>query len=376
MGKPRKVRVSFRKNRQVRRRQRDLTRQYDEGDVESLEPDAKEQVRAKGDVSRKRTVLLDEGGELAIDQSTALRGRVLMTHGLHCFVGTPDGVVWKCYTRRLLRTMQCDERSPVVTGDWAWFRPAPGNEGLILRVETRSHALKRAYRHREQVIAANVDQALIVCSFVEPDLKRNLIDRYLVSAAMGGLASVVCLNKADLVEVHVYQSVIGLYSQLGYRVVMTSAQTGQGLDQLREWLTGRETVIVGQSGVGKSSLLNALEPEFQLRVRDVSESSRKGRHTTTATRLLGLSGGGSVLDTPGVRQFDLWKVESGEIEAYFPELHAFTPHCRFPGCLHLDEADCAVRSAVADRLISYSRYESYTRLCNPQAPRRAGRAAP
>lgn len=366
MVKPRKVRVSFRKNREGRRRQRGLTRQYEEGDEESLDPEAKEQVRAKGDVSRKRTVLLDEAGGLVIDESTAVRGRVLMTHGLHCFVGTPDGNVRKCYTRRLLRTMQTDERSPIATGDWVWLRPAPDNEGMILRVEPRGQVLTRAYRNREQVIAANIEQALIVCSLLQPDLKQNLMDRYLVSAAIGGLDSVLCLNKADLVETHQFQPVVGLYSQLGYRVVLTSARTGQGIVQLREWLAGKETVIVGQSGVGKSSLLNALEPSFQLRVRGVSESSQKGRHTTTATRLLGLTGGGSVLDTPGVRQFDLWKIESGLIEAYFPELHAFTPHCRFRGCLHLDEEECAVRSAVADRLISYSRYESYTRLCRPE----------
>jgi ribosome biogenesis GTPase len=201
----------------------------------------------------------------------------------------------------------------------------------------------------------------------EPDLKRNLIDRYLVSAGMGELQPVICLNKVDLVTPQAAAPLVGLYAQLGYPIVLTSSTSGFGADNLSQLLKGRETVIVGQSGVGKSSLINLLEPTHRLRIGHVSESTQKGRHTTTSAQLLTLSGGGTVIDTPGVRQFDLWQIQSGDVEKYFREFRPFTAHCRFPGCLHLDEQECAVRSAVADRMISYGRYESYVRICTQGA---------
>jgi ribosome biogenesis GTPase len=373
---PRKLRVPFRKNRDHRRREPDFRRSFLEGDPDADDALPVERVRAKGDLSRKRTVLVDEEGRLAVDESQAVRGRVVTPHGLFCFVGTPDGRIHKCYTRRLLKTLARNERSAIASGDWVWFRPAPGGagEGWILRVEPRSRVLTRAYRNREQVIAANVDQVLVVAAVAEPELKRNLIDRYLVSAAMGGVDAVICLNKVDLVDPSRLQPLIGLYSQLGYRIVATSAATGSGVEALRALLLGRETVVVGQSGVGKSSLLNALAPSFHLRVRDVSASTGKGRHATTHAQLLGFPGGGAVVDTPGVRQFELWQVESGDVEMYFREFRAFTTHCRFRGCLHLDEDECAVRSAVADRMISFGRYDSYTRICRPEDPKGGGDA--
>lgn len=364
--KKRKVRVQFRKNRQARRRQGDLTRNFHE-DPEGEEAKGGETVRAKGDLSRKRTIIVDESGSLAGGEAGAVRGRVIMPHGLYCLVATDAGEIVKCYTRRLLKSMEQESRNVIAPGDWVWFRSADAGEGLILRVEPRKQSLSRAYRHRVQVIAANVEQVLIVCALAEPEFKRNLIDRYLLCAGLGGIRPIVCLNKADLVEGWRWQPVIGLYSQIGIPTLVTSVTSGQGMDTLRRLLAGKETVIVGQSGVGKSSLLNSLEPRYHLRVGNVSVGSQKGRHTTTAGQLLALSGGGSVIDTPGIRQLDLWKVESGDVEKFFPEFRPFTSHCRFPGCLHLDEEECAVRSAVADRMISYGRYESYLRLCTQGA---------
>ncbi|MBX9655097.1 ribosome small subunit-dependent GTPase A [bacterium] len=364
--RPKKVRVQFQKNRVTRRREGDLTRYYEQAG-EDEETVGSESVRAKGELSRKRTVHVEEDGSLAIDESNAVRGRVMAPHGLFCYVATTDGRIVKCYTRRLLKSLERDSRNVIASGDWVWFRPAHGNEGLILRVEPRQKVLTRAYRQREQLIAANVDQILIVCALAEPEFKRNLIDRYLVSAGIGGLKALICLNKADLVDPWRIQPVLGLYSQLGYSIVLTSARNGWGVDRLRGMLRGKETVIVGQSGVGKSSLLNALNPDLHLRVGDVSEWTKKGKHTTTTAQLLSLADGGSVIDTPGIRQFDVWKVESGDVEKFFPEFHPFTTHCRFPGCLHLDETECAVRSAVADRMISFNRYDSYVRICTQGA---------
>src|SRR5690606_11987397 len=152
---------------------------------------------------------------------------------------------------------------------------------------------------------------------------------------------------------------IGLYSQLGYRVLLTSAQTGKGIDELKAQLEGRQTVVVGQSGVGKSSLLNSLEPAFHLKVADVSKASQKGRHTTTTAQLLGLSCGGTVIDTPGIRQFSLWDIIPEEVERFFIEMGSFAAHCKFSGCTHTHEDECAVKDAVHFGYIAQCRYDSY-----------------
>ena len=219
--------------------------------------------------------------------------------------------------------------------------------------------LTRASRRREHVLVANIDQLVIVMSLVEPALKPHLIDRYVAAALKGGLAPVVCLNKADLADPVALQPLIGAYSQQGIPAVLTSAVTGYGVDRLRELLRDRATVFSGQSGVGKSSLLNAVQPELGLRVREVSESTQKGRHTTTTSELIRLETGGWVVDTPGIRQFQLWDTRPEEVEGYFREFAPFVALCGFPDCTHTHEANCAVKSAVARRLLSERRYQSY-----------------
>ena len=175
----------------------------------------------------------------------------------------------------------------------------------------------------------------------------------------GGLTPVVCLNKADLVDVAEYQPLIGAYSQLGITTILTSARTGYGIERLRQQLAGRATVFSGQSGVGKSSLLNAVQPELALRVKTVSEKTQKGSHTTTAAELIRLDFGGWVVDTPGVRQLQLWDTRPEEVEGYFREFHAYVPLCGFPDCTHTHETKCAVLAAVQRRHISPRRYQSY-----------------
>jgi ribosome biogenesis GTPase len=262
----------------------------------------------------------------------------------------------------VLRTLVTDERNIVATGDRVWVLPALGDEGVIERVEARHGLLTRASRGREHVLVANVDQVVIVMALAEPDLKPHLIDRYLASAEQGGIAPLICLNKADLVDPVACQPLIGLYSQLGIPTVLTSATTGQGISRLRGRLRGRQTVFAGQSGVGKSSLLNAVQPGLGLRVREVSETTQKGRHTTTTAELIKLEFGGWVVDTPGIRQFQLWDIIPEEVEGFFPEFRPYVPLCVYPDCSHTHEDRCAVKRAVARRQISASRYHSYLGL--------------
>ena len=371
MAKKKKVRVAFRKNRQKRTRANDMTKGYDEADPSSPEPASNERVKAKGDLSRHRTVMQevpeaganpDDAPKLAIDLTTCKPGRVVRIHGLISVV-QPDGDVpeIRCNVRRILKTMSIDGRNVVAVGDRVWFRPV-GDEGMIEVVEERKGSITRGYRRREHVIVSNVDQLLIVSALAEPGLKLPLVDRYLISAEKGGVRPIIVLNKSDLVDLAPYQWVIGLYTQLGYETIPTSAANGQGLKRLREILGQGSTAFSGQSGVGKSSLLNAIQPGLNLRVREVSDWTAKGKHTTTAAELIRLKSGGYVVDTPGLRQFELWDVVPGEIEGHFIEFRPYIPHCKFPDCSHIHESECAVRDAVHAGQIHSGRYQSYLKL--------------
>jgi len=391
-NKKKKVRVELRKNRTKPPRENDITRTYKEDatGAEDAHP-ATERVRAKGDISRYRTIVQDEAAaDTAMPAADAgcVRGRVLRVHGLASVVAAEDGRVFRCAVRRLLKSLATDERSVVTTGDVVWVRPAggvdsgqwtvdrkdedtgkellptahsplPTPEGMIERVEPRHGVLTRASRRREHVLVANVDQLVIVMSLVEPDLKPHLIDRYLAAAQQGGLKPILCLNKSDLADPVPLQPLIGAYSQLGVPTLLTSARTGVGIGRLRELLKDRATVFSGQSGVGKSSLLNAIQPGLGLAVKSVSEVNQKGRHTTTYAQLIKLGFGGWVVDTPGVRQLALWDTRPEEVEGYFGEFRPFVPLCSFPDCTHTHETGCAVKDAVARKLVSARRYHSY-----------------
>jgi ribosome biogenesis GTPase len=394
MAKKKKVRVDLRKNRSKPPRQRQWTRGFQEHGFAEEATTSAERVRAKGDLSRRRTIIQEDTGAAgpeavempAVDAAACLPGRVLRVHGLYSIVETDDGRQYRCAVRRLLRTLATDERNIVTTGDRVWIRPAPVAaaeappgadadrappvagpdispttplEGVIERVEPRHGLLTRASRGREHVLVANVDQVVFVVSLVEPELKPHLIDRYLASAAQGGIRPILCLNKADLVDPARYQPLVGLYSQLDVPALLTSATTGVGMPTLCERLRGRQTVFSGQSGVGKSSLLNAIQPGLGLRVREVSDVNQKGKHTTTTGELIRLDLGGWVVDTPGVRQFQLWDMVPEEVEGYFPEFRPFVPLCAYPDCSHTHEDRCAVQRAVYRRQISASRYHSY-----------------
>jgi ribosome biogenesis GTPase len=379
MAKKKKVRVDLRKNRSKPPRDRQWTRGFQEHGYSEEATRSDERIRAKGDLSRRRTIIQDDkvGNQPdmpSVDTGTCLPGRVIRIHGLVSVVETEDGRRYRCAVRRVLRTIATDERNIVTCGDRVWFRTDAGArdpaahgtdlepvelEAVIERVEPRHGLLTRASRKREHVLVANVDQVVFVVSLVEPELKPHLIDRYLASAAKGAVRPILCLNKIDRVDPVDYQPLVGLYSQLGVPTLLTSASTGTGVATLRRWLMGRETVFTGQSGVGKSSLLNAVQPGLGLRVREVSDVNQKGKHTTTTAELIRLDFGGWVVDTPGVRQFELWDTMPEEVEGFFPEFRPFVPLCAYPDCTHTHEDRCAIKRALLRRQITDSRYTSY-----------------
>ena len=376
MSRKKKVRVAFRKNRQKRTRANDLTREYRQG---SPKDSARaERIRAKGELSRHRTIIsevTDTTSETssdeqeaainrAVDLDSCVSGRVIRIHGLVSVVETMDGRIVPCHVRRVLKTLAIDSRNVVTVGDHVWFRPygAGGEGGLIEKVEARRGTISRGYRRTQHVLVANVDLLLIITAFSEPGLKLPLIDRYLISAEGGNVRPVIVMNKSDLVDLAEYQWVIGLYSQLGYETLVTSAKSGEGIAQLRALLDEGTTAVSGQSGVGKSSLLNAVQPGLNLRVREVSDWTLKGKHTTTTAELIRLETGGHVLDTPGLRQFELWGVDPCNVDGCFVEFRPYIPLCKFPDCSHTHENDCAVKDAVHWGQIHFGRYESYLKL--------------
>lgn len=364
-----KIRTEFRKNRVPKRRQRDITREYERDTREFDDMAREERVTGKGELTRKRTVIgsttQSEAGfevHLEIDESVCLPGRVLSVHGLTSLVQADDGRQFHCATRRILKTLTTDLRQVVVAGDRVMFRPEPHGDGIIERVDPRHGVLSRTSRGRQHVVATNVDQMLIVASAAQPDLKPNLIDRFLLNAEKSKIRPILCITKVDLVDPADLQPLIGVYGQMGYMVILLAIPEGRGVDRVRDLLAHRESVVVGQSGVGKSSLLNAVDPSLQLRVNEVSEETEKGKHTTTTARLIPLQVGGFVVDTPGIRSFELWDVSPEEVAGYYRDLRSYVSLCRFPSCTHTHESHCAVKDAVADGRIDARRYESYCHL--------------
>lgn len=283
-----------------------------------------------------------------------------------------------CQVRGRLKKERKDT-AIVAVGDRVHISTAEGGSGMIEQVDERQRALARLappsggrgsrrwdregyLSEREQVILANPDQAVFVFSCAEPDPSLRMLDRLLVGAEVQHIPAVVCANKSDLVSRREARSLFGVYQQIGYQVFHTSALSGRGVRALRGQLKGKISALVGPSGTGKTSLLNAMQPGLGLRVREVSEATSKGRHTTVAPQLVRLKAGGWVADTPGLRALALFDVDPEELDAYYPDIAPLVSGCQFSDCAHGVEPGCAVWTAVEEGRVSEHRYESYVRL--------------
>jgi ribosome biogenesis GTPase / thiamine phosphate phosphatase len=256
--------------------------------------------------------------------------------------------------------IRCRHTSEVAVGDQVLFSP---ERRAIQQVLPRRTALSRAdphNPHQERIIAANVDVVVNVVSLKNPPLHPGLIDRYLIAIGKSGAEPLVCVNKIDLLASQEELHPILPYQDAGIPVILCSAASGAGLAELSAALTGKLCVFSGHSGVGKSSLLNALDPRLEIATGSVSVANEKGRHTTTSSTLYSLPNGATVIDTPGIREFGLWDVTKDDLRRNYQE---FTAHqCAFSDCTHTHEPNCAVKQAVASGKISKARYESYTRI--------------
>lgn len=275
-----------------------------------------------------------------------------------------DGrTLWCAVSGRVHLRDRTGQKAPVAVGDRVRVRVGGTGGSAVAELHARRSLLSRPAAHQgrvEHVLAANVDQVLIVSSAADPPFNPALVDRFLAVVEWSRLTALLVVNKADLVACEPPE--LAVYRALGYPALLVSAATGAGVPELRAALVGRTSVVAGHSGVGKSSLLNAVEPGVGLAVGRVNEVSGRGKHTTTAALLIPLSGGGAVIDTAGVREFGLFNVPARELTWLFRDLAAVAPLCRFPDCSHTHEPGCAVGVAVEDGRIAAFRYDSYLKI--------------
>ncbi|KNZ68743.1 ribosome small subunit-dependent GTPase A [Thermincola ferriacetica] len=276
-----------------------------------------------------------------------IEGVVIKGYSGHYYVKY-KGKIWECSLRGRFRL----ENKPALAGDRVVVRETGKGKGVIEEILPRVSELARPP-------IANVEMVVIVMAAKDPAINRELLDRMLVMAEYEGLEAVICINKCDLVDLGFPQLLKNTYGKAGYRVILTSTVTGMGIEDLRSWLAGRISVIAGPSGAGKSSLLNAVQPGLMLKTGKVSAKIGRGKHTTRHVELLELEVEGFVADTPGFSSLNLPEMETESLATCFPEFASYEGACKFNGCLHLAEPQCAVKNAVAQGLIDKSRYRSY-----------------
>jgi len=298
--------------------------------------------------------------------AAALRGLVVATTRGPCEVELEDGTTVFAH---LPKVMARADRSQIAVGDRVRLARRPAGELAVDSVEERRSRLSRPdpfHAHRERILAANLDLAVVVASWRNPPFAAGLVDRFLVALAHGGVAAAIALNKIDLApeedRAGHLDAALADYRGLGLPVVSCSTLNGDGLGELRRLIAGRTVALVGHSGVGKSSLLNALAPAAGARVGEVVAGRRGGRHTTTRARIYRLPDSTRIVDTPGVREFGLWEMTPRELAAYFDEFDPLAPGCRFADCSHDHEPDCAVRAAAERGEIAADRYATYLRI--------------
>ncbi len=290
-----------------------------------------------------------------------MKGLIVRNTGSWYDVRLDDGQLLPCKVKGNFRLRGIRSTNPVAVGDWVEVKG-----GLITDIyDRRNYIIRRASNLSKefQIIAANLDQAVLVATLINPETSTTFIDRFLATAEAYQVPAVLAFNKVDLLTTddlrQQLEDLKALYERIGYPVITMSATTGEGADSLRDILSGKMSLLSGNSGVGKSSIINLLVPEAHVKVGDVSHTHHKGMHTTTFSELLDLPGGGAIIDTPGVKAFGTIDFERAEVAHYFPEIFRISDNCRFNNCTHTHEPGCAVLAAVEQGDIAQSRFVSY-----------------
>ncbi len=276
-----------------------------------------------------------------------------------------DGETVRCRIRGRLRLKGVRSTNPVVVGDEVACEADENGDYVIADIlPRRNYVIRRASNLSKEshIIAANIDRALLMVTLRQPETPPEFVDRFLVTCEAYKIPVVILLSKADLQQEEALAAFRAVYEGAGYEVLEVAATEGVGVDRVRELLAGRRTLLSGNSGVGKSTLIRAIDPRLDIRTGEISESHHKGRHTTTFSTMYPLSEGGAVIDTPGIKGFGLIDIDAAELWHYFPEMMRVAPDCRFYNCTHTHEPGCAVIEAVRNGSIAYGRYESYLKI--------------
>lgn len=276
-----------------------------------------------------------------------------------------NGEQIQCRIRGKLRLKGIRSTNPVVVGDEVLFEQDPTGDYVISDITPRrNYVIRRSSNLSKEshIIAANVDQALLMVTLRSPATATEFVDRFLVTCEAYKVPVRILLSKIDLQDREAVEEFCAIYEGAGYEILRVCAKTGEGVEPLRQLLAGRTTLLSGNSGVGKSTLIQAIDPALTIRTGEISESHHKGRHTTTFSTMYPLEGGGAVIDTPGIKGFGLIDIEDAELWHYFPEMMRRGADCRFYNCTHTHEPGCAVAEAVANGEISEARYESYLKI--------------
>ena len=276
-----------------------------------------------------------------------------------------DGETVRCRIRGRLRLKGVRSTNPVVVGDEVACEADEGGDYVIADIlPRRNYVIRQASNLSKEshIIAANVDQALLMASLRSPETPTEFVDRFLVTCEAYKVPVTILLSKLDLQDAEAVAEFRAVYEGAGYRVLEVSVREGRGVEEVRELLAGRTTLVSGNSGVGKSTLIQAIDPSLDIRTGEISESHHKGRHTTTFSTMYPLAGGGAVIDTPGIKGFGLIDIDEAELWHYFPEMMRVAPACRFYNCTHTHEPGCAVTEAVKAGEIAWPRYESYLKI--------------
>lgn len=275
-----------------------------------------------------------------------------------------DGAMLRCRIRGKLRLKGVRSTNPVVVGDEAVCEADGGDCVIVDIVPRRNYVIRRASNLSKEshIIAANVDQALLMVTLRSPETPKEFADRFLVTCEAYKVPAAILLSKIDLQDAEAVAEFRAVYEGAGYRVLEVSATEGRGVEEVRKLLAGRTTLVSGNSGVGKSTLIQTIDPSLDIRTGEISDSHHKGRHTTTFSTMYPLAEGGAVIDTPGIKGFGLLDIDDAELWHYFPEMMRVAPGCRFYNCTHTHEPGCAVVEAVKAGEIAWSRYESYLKI--------------
>lgn len=293
-----------------------------------------------------------------------MKGRIVRVSGVQYLVEIA-GEPWQCELRGRLKGGIRRTTSPVIAGDWVEVSPLGPRNGIIEAIQPRYSHFSRATsgsRPYEQIIAVNLDQLVVVAAVCQPVLRTGFIDRAVVMGLKGGMQPVICINKVDLDPEGKGRAIGQVYRDLGYTVLFTSARTGEGIPAFGKTLRDCFSGMVGQSGVGKSSLLNHLEPGLSIKTQELMKRHDRGKHTTSAVQLYRLAEGGYIADTPGIKELHLWGVSREELVHYFVEMSPLTPYCQFRNCIHVHEPGCAIRKGVESGRIADFRYAGYQRI--------------